>query len=1084
MQSLSPHWQPSATVVSSTPPPAGESGRTSGGAAVSVLPAVVSFFSSLAPSYVLQDKRHSSNFMTARAAPADQSQSAGEMIDKVKLACNILSSWVPTARVVSDAVATLCSSLSVLQNLGTALAPRSGNSAAGTVAAFTVVALDNIGSAGAARPAPGQRGSPEQPILIADSKTFNMIGQDDYPTDAFYRQTASFSHRNTEPGPPFSGYYDGGCHTISDLQSCLFRDLDRYSEVRNLRLKQVTIDADRDTMAALACTMESFARARDIRVENATIHNHASGHSLQPSATGMVVGHQHKAAQLADISLSGCLVNATGQYAVAGGVAALADGQLRRAVVAHSHITTYGLESHAGLGAGMLKGQMDDLALVDSQVSTHGARAHTGGGAGIVLGDIRRIGASRCQVNTTGRFAAGGVGAGVIMGSVSQLSGVECRVATSGPTSPTGIGAGQVGTFITNTKSHLSDLVIIDSEVIASGEDAVAGVGAGVVNKYLDRLTSVRCQVIAHGFAGVGTGFNFGWIDRLNSVNNTVNSTTDTPGIATGNNNTRYVTNVVSWNSRLKGEVRNIGTPELTDPCQRAQPIFIQPNCTATPSPLAGLPQSCMGTYAFPGRGTALRPIVVDSAETLNRIGLDSDYPASAHYVQTKEIDGSKLNSDGSVVFFGNYDGQHNVIRAQTACLFKNLFGTVRNLHLVDARIHSDRPAAVVACEMDGAGGIEGIVIDHCHVSTNGTGAPAGIICGRQKSDHNKVRLIDMHHSAVHSNGAVAGMVAGQCRGLIKWITVGSSRASTSGRESHAGLGCGEIEGVLRNFSATCSQVETTGPLAKSGVAVGEALYSRIGPATIVNCNLTTSGPGADAGLAAGQLRWRGETNNITMVDSRVLAKQANAGAGVGSMGVFAKAKGVTVVRCEVLTEADGTHAGIGTGISKGPLYVLADVTSVNSTLSTAGRGSHARIPGSLANGNPVSASGTRVANTRINGQLHNNTLDQNISNTLCAGADSRFVTQTCHVDPSVLAGSCPLPPMTIAAPTPLLLASSLSAGAVAGIAVGTVFILGAALAGYCCYRRHHQPVNPNGTPFQRFGEYGYEDESFSADSF
>ena len=1076
MQSLSAHWQPSATVVSSTPSPAWESARTSGGAAVSVLPAVVSFFSSLSPNYALPDKRHSSCFITAaRAAPADQNQSASEVIDKVKLACNILSSWVPTARVVSDAVATLCSSFSVLQDLGTALAPRG---AAGTVAAFTVVALDNIASAGAAKPAPGQRGSPEQPILIDDSKTLSRIGQDDYPTDAFYRQTASFSHRITEPGPSFSGYYDGGCHTISDLQTCLFRDLDRYSEVRNLRLQHVTIDADQDTVAALACSMESFAKARDIRVENATIHNHGSGHLLQPSATGMVVGHQHQAAQLADISLSGCSVNTTGDYAVAGGVAALADGQLHRAVVAHSHVTTYGPESHAGLGAGMLKGQINDLALIESQVSTHGDLSHTGGGAGIVLGDIRRIGASRCQVNTSGRFAAGGIGAGGLLGNVSQLSGVECLVATSGRRSRTGLGAGQVGVVLTDTKSRLSDLVIIDSKAIASGDSAVAGVGAGAVHKYLDRLTSVRCQVTAVGKAGVGTGMNLGWIDRLTSVNDTVTSITDTTGIAAGNNNSRYVTNVVSWNSRLKGVLRNIGTPALTDPCQRAEPLFIQPNCTATPSPLDGLQQSCMGTYAFPHRGTALRPIEVDSAETLNRIGLDSDYPASAHYVQTREIDGSKLSNDGSVIFSGHYDGQHNVIRAPTACLFNNLFGTVRNLHLVDARIHSDRPAAVVACEMDGAGGIEGIVIDHCQVST--TGAPAGIICGRQKSDHNKVRLIDIHHSAVHSEGAEAGMVAGQCRGLIERVTVGSSRANTTGRQSHAGLGCGEIEGVLRNFSATCSQVETSGPVAMSGVGVGTALYSRIGPATIVNCNLSTSGQGADAGLAAGYLRWRSEVNNITMVDSRVLARRANAGTGVGTMGVFAKARGVTAVRCEVLTEADGTHAGIGTGISKGSFYALADVTSVNNTLSAPGRNSHARVPGSFTNGNPVSATGTRIANTRINGQLHNNTLDQNIGSTLCAGADSRFVTQTCQVEGSALAGSCPLPPMTIAAPTPLL-ATGLSAGAVAAIALGSVLVLGAALAGYCYYRRQHQSANPNGMPFQRFGQY--EDDSFSADS-
>ena len=1070
MQPITAYRPPSATVGSSVPAP----GRTAQGVSVSVLPIVTSFFSSLSPDYCLQDKRQLSNYVApAVAGTADKSQLAGDMIHRVKLACAVLSSWVPTVRVVSDAVATLCSSLSVVQDLGAALADKdSGKSAAGTVATFALVAMDNLASAGATRPAPGERGSPEKPITVPDSKTLSMIGQDGYPADAFYRQTGSFSHRSSEPGPSFKGYYDGGCHTISDLQSCLFEDLDRYADVRNLRLSGVTIEGDRPTMAALACTMKSFARVRDIHVDNATIVNHGSGNYHQSAATGVVTGHQHRAAQLEDISLNNCLVNSTGERSAAGGVAAIADGLLRRANIANSQVITHGRESYAGLGAGSVRGQMKDLALVDSQVFTHGGRSNAGAAAGVVVGNIARVGASRCNVSTTGEAAAGGIGAGLTLGHVSQLSGVECRVITMGPDSVAGVGAGQVG-FITYG-GHLHDLVAIDSDVIATGEGSIAGVGAGVIYTDADQITSVRCQVTANSMAGVGTGINLGKLDGLNSVNSTVRSHTSNAYIGAGNNNVR-VTSLVSWNSRSNGELRNnTGAVEPQNPCQSADPRFIQPNCTATPSP--GLQQLCQGTYAFPKRGSALRPIVVDSVQTLNRIGLDSNYPASAHYIQTGEIDGSMLNSDDSVVFSGHYDGQDNVIRAQTACLFKNLFGTVRNLHLIDARINSNQPAAVVACEMDGAGGIANITIDHCHVATRS--APAGIICGRQKSSHNKVELIDMCGSTVHSDGsdAVAGMVAGECRGQIEQITIRNSQVSTRGEASHAGLGCGELEGLLRDFSTTFSQVETTGPLAWSGIGVGKAYHSKLGPATIVGCNLTASGQGADAGIAAGLIVWQAEVNNVTMLDSRVRAREANAAAGVGAMGAVATANGVTAVRCEVVAEANGAHAGIGVGLSRG-LNTLSDITAINCSLSAP----VARVAGSYSDGRPVNATGTYIANTRINDLLHNTSV--RINGTSCAGADRHLVNPNCHVNQRVLSQGCSAPPLAIATPTLLPVATGLSAAAVAGIAMGTVLVLGAALAGYCYYRRHHQ--SSDGASFERFdGEYGYNDGSFSDDGF
>ena len=1017
------------------------------------------------------------------ASTTDKSPSASDMIDKVKLASTVLSCWVPTARVVSDVVATLCSSFSVAQEFSAALAHKDGGKSAASVApavaTFALVALDSLGSAGAARPAPGQRGSPEKPITVPDSKTLSMIGQDGYPADAFYLQTGSFSHRSAEPGPLFLGYYDGGCHTITGLQSCLFGSLDRYSEVSDLRLSQITIDGDQPAMAALACTMESFARARNIYVENATIVNHGSGSNLRPATTGVVIGHQHGEAQLEDISLNHCSVKTSGNYSVAGGVVAIADGHLRRANVTNCQVITCGIDSHAGLGAGRLSGQMDDLALIDSRVFTHGRRSHAGGFAGVVLGDIMQMGASRCNVSTTGEGAAGGIGAGLLVGDASKLSVVECRVATAGPGSPAGIGAGEVGYPHPKIGARLHDLVAIDSDVRETGPGRTcgagvgaglvykdgtcgAGVGAGLVYKDVERITSVRCRVSARFRAGVGAGINRGRIDDVNSVNSHVKvSAAGSAGIGAGCNDDG-ITSLMSWNSRINGKpYKNTGTYEPQNLCQSADPRFIQPNCIATPSPLDGL-QTCQLTNAFPKRGTA--PIAVDSAQTLNRIGLDSNYPANASYIQTTDIDGSKLSSDGSMIFSGHYDGQNYIIRNQTACLFKNLFGTVRNLHLVDARIDSDQPAAVVACEMDGAGGVESILIDNCHVATRS--APAGIIFGRQKSDQNKVGLVNVHSSMASSDGkeAPAGMVGGECRGQIERVAIRSSRVNTSGVASHAGLGCGDMNGgMFQHFSAACSQVETTGPLALSGIGVGKAFSSGLGPATIVNCNLTTSGPGADAGLAVGMLDWQSELNNFTILDSRVLTRKANAAAGIGTLNDTVEAKGVTAVRCEVFTEADGTHAGIGAGLSN-EKNTLSDITAVNCSLSAPGRDSYARVPGSYIDGRPVGATGTWIANTWINGQLHNNTNIVAQTSTFCAGADPAFVNPTCHVDQ----GGCLLPPLTIAAPTPLL-ATALSSLTLAGIAAGTVFILGAALAGYCRYL-HRQPdeADQSDKSFQR----------------
>ena len=106
-------------------------------------------------------------------------------------------------------------------------------------------ALDQL--AGAAAVSPHQRwGCGKNPIPVGDSATLNKIGREPgYPLDAFYVQTADIDARgNKATGnitTPFSGQYDGMCHTISNQQECLFKSLS--GNVENLYLSHADIRA-------------------------------------------------------------------------------------------------------------------------------------------------------------------------------------------------------------------------------------------------------------------------------------------------------------------------------------------------------------------------------------------------------------------------------------------------------------------------------------------------------------------------------------------------------------------------------------------------------------------------------------------------------------------------------------------------------------------------------------------------------------------------------------------------------------------------------------------------------------------------
>ena len=575
MQSLS-FTQPPPSALGSCvtkPDPRG----LSAGLSVAVLPTITTFLSSLSPGYAPEYTRRLANIEPLPEADTGENRPAHDALQKLKMACNVASHWLPSVKVVSDAVATICSSLSLAQDLGDVL--DSSQRCAGV--AFTLVALESLPTATAV-PAPGEHGSPQHPIAIDNSETLRKIGQDKYPADAYYEQTSSFSHNSSEPIVAFRGHYDGGCHTISDLNTCLFSQLDHYGAVRNLNLANATIDGDQSRLAALACEMAPFSLVQDIRAERITINNKHSGVFLTPATTGVIAGYQDKASNVSGIEIHNCSVNTSGNFSSGGVVAGQVVGLQEHINVTGSKVISRGLESHTGIGAGELRGEIRHMLVTDSQTSTFGRSANTGTGAGKMDSDgkLSDFGAARCNAATRGDGGSVGIGAGLAGGKLDRLTVVNC-----------------------NSES--------------AGKDASAGVAAGSLRGQASNIVAARCKVFTSGTdanAGVGAGDNRGQITGLTSVDNTVDAIEGKTGLGAPSGNVRQVTSV---NTLVGDDLIDQGLLDQSQLCFSADARFVTSDCKVLPTLLEQPPANCPSTPLNPEHGS-FWPLVADANMTFS----------------------------------------------------------------------------------------------------------------------------------------------------------------------------------------------------------------------------------------------------------------------------------------------------------------------------------------------------------------------------------------------------------------------------------------------------------------------------------
>ena len=1068
-------------------------GGTSGRFSVSPLPVIVSFLSSLSPAYAPESKRQilttPTSYDTEKSIRKSWEDKANDVLHKVKLASTVASSWVPPLQAVCDVVATLCSSFGLAHELGNVLTGASPQPAPGVsraaLATLALVTMDNLASVSAV-PAPGERGSPQKPIRVPDSETLSKIGQAGYPADAFYLQNNSFHHNSTTPGISFKGHYDGGCHTISDLRTCLFADIERHGVVSNLRVANAHIDEDSQNLGAVACAMAPYASARDIQVEHAFIDSRGVGSDKQSATVGVITGLQQKGAMISDIDLRNCTVFSHGDYVSTGMVGGLVIGELKVAKVLESHVMTLGREAPGGIGAGELQGLIEDLGAADSVVTTGGVDADAAIGAGYLHsgGKIKSLSTKNCHATTAGNESDAGIGGGLVIGRLEQLTIVHSSTETRGTDARAGLGGGQVGYGDIGEQGVVDTMVCVASEVATWGEGSSGGIAAGSLNGNVHQVTSVGCRVETSGnntSAGIGAGVNDGRIINIISVNDTVRSTKASAGLGAGDNR-GTVERVSSSASQVNGVEQTVNPPTLEGLCLGADPRFVASNCTVYPSPLAGAHSNCTSVPIVTRCGSPWQPIAISDATTLNSIGNSADYPADGHYVQTDDLDGAEF-SNPSLVFTGHYDGQNHIIRGLRSCLINDLRGTLRNLQLTDARILSDGDhAAVVACKMTDAALVEHIRINNCRVTTYGQETMAGIISARRIGDHNRVARAEVYHSAVETHGdrSHAGVIAGQCEGVTEQVAIHHSRVKTRGNGAIAGLGGGEASGRLSQFSSTCSGVETHGHHAIAGIGAGTFIDGRLGPMTVIRSNVSTTGTTAIAGIGVGDLQWTGQALDINALSSRVHTSGGGSSAGVGAGRISPYGESVRVIaaQCQVLTEGAGANAGIGVGTINALTRCWLDVTSLNNTVQARDQSSRASIHGTF-NGSEASAVGSTTINTRVNDDIYGDRqLAENNSNTFCARADPRLVYPDCQINRTALPGNCvPLrfaslvalngispsglcsPPalLSLDATSPPLVVSGLSTGASIGIGLGvTVFLLGAAaLTGWCCLRSH-----------------------------
>ncbi len=379
-------------------------------------------------------------------------------------------------------------------------------------------------------------------IEVANAETLGKIGRDpSYPLHGHYRQSSDIDGGKLfqsigNRSHPFTGQYNGQCHTIDNLQRCLVQAMKDGGRVDSLRFTRANINST-ETAGVVACEILDNALASNIQVEDAFVAT-----SGEEKFAGIGAGY-----------VSGAVTNMT---------------------VVNGTVTTSGAKAHAGISAGRLEGKNSTVTgtgALNCKVLALGKGVEVGIGAGNVIdGTVNHTMAAHSRVEVLNEGAAG-IGAGnATIGTVAKTTAAYCHVKVlGGPayrSGNSGIGVGIVW------GAKALDTIAVNCHV-EGGRSTNAGIGAGRVRLgTVARVAVVNSKVECLESCGIGVGhFRETSLSNVTAVNSTVtnlNPTAINGGIGVGKLLGGTVTNTTGVGSKIltseAGSKAGIGAGDST----------------------------------------------------------------------------------------------------------------------------------------------------------------------------------------------------------------------------------------------------------------------------------------------------------------------------------------------------------------------------------------------------------------------------------------------------------------------------------------------------------------------------------------
>ena len=375
-------------------------------------------------------------------------------------------------------------------------------------------------------------------IEVPDAQTLAKIGNDpSFPLSGRYRQTGSIDASGLKPiadhARVFSGQYDGGCQSVTNLTTCLFGEV-RAGFVSNLLVQKASIVSavDNDNMAVVACKVNNNGRLSNILVEDSVIAASGKGTNTGIAAGSLRGGH------IENLAVRRCKVLNYGSHTNAGvGVGYMDRGTLADLDLVDCSVQSAGKPSNIGIGAGQAKSgsRLNNIQIIGGGIVANASESTLGGAVGRMDGgrvdgrvEVRVDGVRARHFKMTSnadRNTEAGLGAGIARhASLRGLEANDVTIVTYGDGSHAALGVA-----LATEKTRIESPLTRGCSVQTYGREAVVGIGAGRLigtgrlgeGSIVDGVLGDNCTLGTQGNEAHG-GFGAGYAGQFSGVINTV----------------------------------------------------------------------------------------------------------------------------------------------------------------------------------------------------------------------------------------------------------------------------------------------------------------------------------------------------------------------------------------------------------------------------------------------------------------------------------------------------------------------------------------------------------------------------------